>query len=204
MSDHNRSYFIRKGFFSRKRMLRRSAAWADWNPLRRLRERQTDQFHHVLGLPKLRKEVPGMNLNQDLLWIKSMEWCKKYCGCHQMPERSFFLGIYQFPLCARCTGIALGHIAAIAAAPFYTFKYAVSLFMLPMAIDGTVQYFTSYRSNNLKRVITGFFYGFAFTSVVFRTVKLFIRFLQFPRGSRLRPALPAFHLLKFYKHHKPL
>ena len=70
-----------------------------------------------------------------------------------MPERSFFLGNYQFPLCARCTGIALGHIAAIAAAPFYTFKYAVSLFMLPMAVDGTLQYFTSYRSNNLKRVI---------------------------------------------------
>lgn len=162
-------------------MLRRSAARAHWNPLRRLRKRQTNQFHHVLDLPKLRKEVPGMTLNQDLLWIKSMEWCKKYCGCHQMPERSFFLGNYQFPLCARCTGIALGHIAAIAAAPFYTFKYAVSLFMLPMAFDGTVQYFTAYRSNNLKRVITGFLYGFAFTSVVFRTVKLFLRFLAHTR-----------------------
>lgn len=121
-----------------------------------------------------------------------------------MPERSFFLGNYQFPLCARCTGIALGHIAAIAAASFYTFKYAVSLFILPMAVDGTLQYFTSYRSNNLKRVITGFFYGFAFTSVVFRTVKLFVRFPQFPRANRLQPVLPAFQLLKFYKHHKPL
>lgn len=178
MSDHDRSNFIRERFFGRKRMLRCSAAWAARNPLRRMWKRKANQFHHVLGLPELREKVQGMNLNKDLLWIKSMEWCKKHCGCHQMPERSFFLGDYQFPLCARCTGIALGHIAAIAAAPLYSFKYVISLLMLPLAVDGTVQYFTSYRSNNLKRVVSGFFYGFAFTSLIFRTMKLFIRFLN--------------------------
>jgi uncharacterized membrane protein len=25
--------------------------------------------------------------------------------CHQIPERSFFWGAYQFPVCARCTGL---------------------------------------------------------------------------------------------------
>jgi len=25
--------------------------------------------------------------------------------CHQRPERSFFWGVHQFPVCARCTGI---------------------------------------------------------------------------------------------------
>ena len=25
--------------------------------------------------------------------------------CHQLPERSFFLGHRQFPVCARCTGL---------------------------------------------------------------------------------------------------
>jgi len=27
--------------------------------------------------------------------------------CHQRPERSFFWGVHQFPVCARCTGIYL-------------------------------------------------------------------------------------------------
>ncbi|MGG7175281.1 DUF2085 domain-containing protein [Clostridium neonatale] len=26
------------------------------------------------------------------------------CGCHQLPDRSFFIRSYQFPICARCTG----------------------------------------------------------------------------------------------------
>jgi uncharacterized membrane protein len=38
--------------------------------------------------------------------------------CHQRPERSFFWGEHQFPVCARCTGLylsaALGVIAWIA------------------------------------------------------------------------------------------
>lgn len=116
--------------------------------------------------------------NKDLVWIKSMEWSKKYCGCHQMPERSFFLNGYQLPLCARCTGIALGHIMAFIVAPFRVFKYTILILMIPMAIDGIIQYFSSYRSNNIKRIITGFLYGFAFTSAVFRTVYLAICFLK--------------------------
>jgi len=42
---------------------------------------------------------------KDKLWIAAMEWCGRYCGCHQMPERSFSVKGYQFPLCARCTPI---------------------------------------------------------------------------------------------------
>ncbi len=115
---------------------------------------------------------------KDLLWIKSMEWSKKYCGCHQIPDRSFFFKGYQLPLCARCTGIALGHIVAYIIAPFYIFRYSILILTIPMAVDGTVQYFSSYRSNNIKRLGTGFLYGFAFTSAVFRTVNLTIRFLK--------------------------
>ena len=33
-------------------------------------------------------------------------------GCHQMPERSFFIRGKQFPVCARCTGVMIGNIAA--------------------------------------------------------------------------------------------
>ena len=108
---------------------------------------------------------------RDELWIKSMEWCKKYCSCHQMPERSFFFRGYQFPLCARCTGIALGHLLAFLFAPFHPFRQKISILMIPLAVDGTVQYFSKYESNNKKRFISGFLYGFAFTSTVLYYVK---------------------------------
>src|SRR5689334_6735509 len=33
--------------------------------------------------------------------------------CHQRPERSFFWGTHQFPVCARCTGIYLSAVAGV-------------------------------------------------------------------------------------------
>lgn len=99
-------------------------------------------------------------------WIWWMEHTKKYCYCHQMPERSFFIQKYQFPLCARCTGIAIGYIVAFLVAPFHTFKISIAALMIPLIIDGTVQYFTPYESNNTKRVISGFLYGFSFMSII--------------------------------------
>ena len=110
-------------------------------------------------------------MNAEHLWIKSMQWCKKYCSCHQLPERSFFLGGYQFPLCARCTGIAIGHIVAFIFSPFVTIKYSISVLTIPLIIDGTIQYFSAYESTNLKRIISGFLYGFAFTSLMVHSIK---------------------------------
>ena len=117
-------------------------------------------------------------MDAEYIWIKSMKWCKKYCSCHQLPERSFFFKGYQLPLCARCTGIAAGHIAAFIASPFITVKYSASVLMLPLMIDGTAQYFSTYESTNLKRLLSGFLYGFAFTSLIIRTVRLFASLLK--------------------------
>ena len=110
-------------------------------------------------------------IDKEHYWIKSMEWCKKYCGCHQMPTRSFFIKGYQLPLCARCTGIVFGHLTAFLFIPFYTFNFKIVLLILPLAVDGITQYFTNYESNNLKRVISGFLYGFAFTSLIAKIIK---------------------------------
>lgn len=117
----------------------------------------------------------------DKLWINSMEWCKKYCRCHQMPERSFFIKGYQFPLCARCTGIAIGHITAYIMMPFRSYRYNIAFCMVPLILDGTLQYFTPYQSNNVKRLISGILYGFSFTSITLRLIKTFFLKLFFHR-----------------------
>lgn len=35
-----------------------------------------------------------------------------------------------------------------------------AVFMLPLCVDGLVQLKTSYESTNVKRVVTGFFFGY--------------------------------------------
>lgn len=77
--------------------------------------------------------------------------------CHQKPERSFFLHGKQFPLCARCTGLLIGYIIGILLAVLthcngYTY---FMLLMIPMILDGSVQYFYKIESNNIRRLITG-------------------------------------------------
>lgn len=42
--------------------------------------------------------------------------------CHQRPDRSFFWGSHQFPVCARCTGIYLS--AAVGLAGWIAMKSA--------------------------------------------------------------------------------
>lgn len=64
-----------------------------------------------------------------------------YSGCHQMYERSFNYNGYQFPICARCTGIFIGQIIGLI---FIILGYRINLFwslllIAPMVIDGTIQ-----------------------------------------------------------------
>lgn len=97
----------------------------------------------------------------DRIWIKSMEWCSKYWGCHQIPERSFFIKGYQMPVCARCSGMIIGELSGIICAFSSRISIWVCVLMLiPLIIDGSLQYKTSYMSNNTKRVITGLLFGF--------------------------------------------
>ena len=101
-------------------------------------------------------------------WISLMNFGAKM-GCHQMPERSFFFKGYQFPVCARCTGVFVGEIISIIAIVL-TFRihivYAIAL-VVPLAIDGGVQYINVWKSNNIRRVITGILAGVGLTYVYF-------------------------------------
>ena len=101
-----------------------------------------------------------------------MRFCRKYCGCHQMPERSYFIGEYQFPLCARCMGIVIGHAAGIAASCFHKSSWKSLFLTLPLMADGCAQKFTSYESTNPRRLCTGILYGYGMMSACIYGIKL--------------------------------
>lgn len=83
--------------------------------------------------------------------------------CHKLPERSFFWQGRQFPLCSRCTGIALGYILGIVLLPFFNTPAPWSYFVmsLPLVIDGIFQHYGYWESTNLIRFITGILFGSA-------------------------------------------
>lgn len=107
--------------------------------------------------------------------------------CHQLSERSYYLNDNQIPVCSRCLGIYLGmsfvFIIALRRHPSGSFFQSLHelalcnihsksilcdiriiifigvIFSIPMLTDVSLQIFTPYLSNNLTRLITGFFFG---------------------------------------------
>ncbi len=83
-------------------------------------------------------------------------------NCHQLKNRSFFINGNQMPFCTRCIGIFLGFSVG---ALFIMIRYKelnptlLILGLVPIGVDGLVQLFTSYESNNYLRFATGFFVG---------------------------------------------
>lgn len=96
-----------------------------------------------------------MNEN-DKRWISLMEYGHRL-GCHQMPERSFSYKGYQFPVCARCTGVIIGEVIAIVLLLFrieVDITIAIGLLLI-MGIDWGIQFMKLLQSNNIRRLITG-------------------------------------------------
>ena len=102
----------------------------------------------------------------------------KILGCHQIPERSFNYKGYQFPICARCTGILLGEIFGIIVgiiSNYYSFW--ILTIMIPMILDGSIQlFFKNYESNNLQKDLINRFFalGSLFTFSFIEIIKLII------------------------------
>ncbi len=95
----------------------------------------------------------------DELWIKLMK-IGAHCGCHQRPDRSLFIKGYQFPICARCTGILLGRAIGVVVESKIHLRTMIGIaLMLPLVIDGGTQFLKLQTSNNRRRVATGVLYG---------------------------------------------
>lgn len=88
-------------------------------------------------------------------------------GCHQIPERCFILRGYIFPICSRCTGVALGHLSAII---LFLMSYRINIILstiilLIMGLDWSLQYLNIKQSNNKRRFLTGFLGGFGLYNI---------------------------------------
>lgn len=115
----------------------------------------------------------------DKLWIKLMHF-GNFFGCHQMESRSFCFKGYQFPICARCTGVLLGELLAIILIIFnvrINMIFSVIL-LLFMGLDWFIQYVHILESNNIRRLITGLSGGIGLTFIYFHVVIKLIEIIQ--------------------------
>lgn len=91
--------------------------------------------------------------------------------CHQLPQRSFHMGGYQLPLCARCSGMYLAIGVSLmfllirkrqnANKPPSLFEGGlIVLGMLPLMIDGVSSYLGWRETNNLLRYISGAMFAY--------------------------------------------
>lgn len=102
---------------------------------------------------------------QDKYWMKCME-IGGALGCHQMPERSFFIKDFQFPVCARCTGVMIS--AVIATIVFLKKRLPIWICISMssvMLFDWGIQYLNIKESTNSRRLITGLIGGFGYSTL---------------------------------------
>lgn len=94
------------------------------------------------------------------MWLRLWNFGKKM-GCHQLPERSFFWNGRQFPVCARCTGVYLGELAAAFGHFLLGSCWRLDLaFCLVMLLDWGVQFLHIRKSTNWRRLVTGLLCGY--------------------------------------------
>ena len=99
------------------------------------------------------------------------KWLPIIFGCHGKAERSFFINGKQFPICARCTGELIGIIMIAITYWFYHLPTLYAIFLLfPMILDGGIQLFTKYESNNYLRFFTGFLFGYSLFQLFFSSL----------------------------------
>lgn len=116
----------------------------------------------------------------DKTWIKWMKW-GQHLGCHQKPERSFFIAGYQMPVCARCTGVFTGYVLSTV---WYLTgkrkhkKETAVIGSLIMLTDWMLQALKIKPSTNGRRLVTGVFGGFgivSFWALLLETCHLFFQ-----------------------------
>ncbi|MDY5985730.1 DUF2085 domain-containing protein [Sporofaciens sp. SGI.106] len=97
-------------------------------------------------------------------------------GCHQMPERSFFWKGYQFPVCARCTGLAVGYLIGV----LLFFRISISIkicicLCFLMFFDWYIQFIGVFASTNTRRFFSGLACGIGYMQLICKVFSIFIK-----------------------------
>lgn len=109
------------------------------------------------------------------LWCKCMKLGER-TGCHQLPERSFFIRGYQMPVCARCTGVITGYLLAVPG--FFLLGIHSILSVLgcfSMLTDWGLQALKLKTSTNKRRFITGILGGYGIMTVQLGLIKKILK-----------------------------
>lgn len=114
-------------------------------------------------------------------WIYNTLWnIGNTSGCHQIPERSFFLKGRQFPVCARCTGAFIGYVLGGIMYPFFIAPLWLDLsFCFLLFFDWLIQRLGLLQSTNVRRLATGIICGFALMQMYIRLFALFFNSIFF-------------------------
>ncbi len=105
------------------------------------------------------------------IWLKAMK-AGEICGCHQRADRSFFIRGWQFPVCARCTGVIIGQAAGTAVGLRKKIPLCVSAICCEATLlDWSLQQAGIKQSTNLRRFVTGILGGFGLTAVYSHAVR---------------------------------
>ena len=99
--------------------------------------------------------------------------------CHQLPERSFHLGAYQLPVCARCVGLysgaAIAGVSAWAARHLHAWPRHIRLLTVAAAVPTIVtvvaEWAGIWRPSNAIRAAAGTPLGFVAAFVVMRALR---------------------------------
>lgn len=93
-------------------------------------------------------------------------------GCHQIPERSFYYHGYQFPICARCTGIAVGYVIAIPILLKIMLSVEVCLILCAIMFgDWYLQHMEIRESTNFRRFSSGVLCGIGYMHLIIRVLE---------------------------------
>lgn len=101
--------------------------------------------------------------NRMIKVSKSMNiWIRQSPFCHSIPERCFVYKNRHLPICTRCTGILFGGIFSLICFNLFNLNFSFQtglILIIPMIIDGGLQYLNYLISNNNRRFITGLLFG---------------------------------------------
>ena len=98
--------------------------------------------------------------------------------CHQLPERTLYLGGRYLPVCARDTGIYIGFLAVLFGLLFFKrlrgrslpkppLIYLILALAFPMVLDAVGSYLGLFQTTNINRVLTGLLFGGAVPLILF-------------------------------------